>query len=465
MSFPVQRGNEGDHLLPHGKKARTRRDGFPTNSIASLANPATLVATLAALVLLVVFRKSTIGLTSQVGELGGAYGVRTPITFTVHLCGVSKEVWDRHVPWPVCRVKLVGCPKNGGDCWHWRYHEGLEMTPTGDDRNTFTITTDMYVPGDSYGFAVIEGGCTVDDEVRGGCVSSAGEDAPQDCKLEELCDHRYDSGTATETVLGDPLHNITCWRDTMRCSTASPFAQIPFEDRTCLREPGGYWLNRVLPQSAADSGEISAVWGSCESTPSDTTQCMNTDAPSLCPAANAPDGTTASPTPLSPSPPPVTPTSPTPPPPSPLPPPSPPPAVDCTNLPDGTKCGDMSTDMKKSTCCNKVCCADGQFCQASGIEGEPSTCAALTDSSAAICPSGDSVPSIGVCTQSCGSGNGDCDQTCAAARDAGEGKLTCTIGSSGGDQCKCSQVGGGTSEECGGFPNPGWKCCTCKDIE
>ena len=37
----------------------------------------------------------------------------SPVTFTVHLCGVPDEVWNRHVPWPVCRVKLVGCPSTG----------------------------------------------------------------------------------------------------------------------------------------------------------------------------------------------------------------------------------------------------------------------------------------------------------------------------------------------------------------
>ena len=58
------------------------------------------------------------GAMRTLGRLGS--GV-SPVTFTVHLCGVPDDVWNRHVPWPVCRVKLVGCPSTG-NCWHWRYH-------------------------------------------------------------------------------------------------------------------------------------------------------------------------------------------------------------------------------------------------------------------------------------------------------------------------------------------------------
>ena len=44
------------------------------------------------------------------------------ITFTVHLCGLNGDVWRDHVPWEVCRVKLVGCPTKdvaNPDCAHW----------------------------------------------------------------------------------------------------------------------------------------------------------------------------------------------------------------------------------------------------------------------------------------------------------------------------------------------------------
>ena len=153
----------------------------------------------------------------------------SPVTFTVHLCGVSDEVWNRHVPWPVCRVKLVGCPSTG-NCWHWRHHQGIEMTPTDGSRNTFTVTTSEYGAGDSFGFAVIEAGCTVEDEAM---CNGTNEDSPEFCKTNELCDHRYDSGTADYTTQpGDPQyegHNITCWKDKQRCSSSSPFFFLNYE--------------------------------------------------------------------------------------------------------------------------------------------------------------------------------------------------------------------------------------------
>ena len=69
----------------------------------------------------------------------------------------------------------------------------------------------------------------------------------------------------------------------------------------------------------------------------------------------------------------------------------------------------------------------------------------------------------GVCTQSCGSGNPDCDATCGAAQDAGL-TLDCVLGSTGSDRCLCSNVGGHTANECQNAANPGYKCCTCKSI-
>ena len=54
-------------------------------------------------------------------------GTGHSVTFTVHLCGVPESVWNAKVPWPVCRVKLVGCPQNDGNCGHWRYHQGVGL--------------------------------------------------------------------------------------------------------------------------------------------------------------------------------------------------------------------------------------------------------------------------------------------------------------------------------------------------
>ena len=69
-------------------------------------------------------------------------------TFTVHTCGIPQPIIDKHLPFTICRAKLVGCPGGGGaSCRHWRYEEGLEMTPTGTASNAFTITTDTYHAG------------------------------------------------------------------------------------------------------------------------------------------------------------------------------------------------------------------------------------------------------------------------------------------------------------------------------
>ena len=368
----------------------------------------------------------------------------SPVTFTVHLCGVPKEVWNRHVPWPVCRVKLVGCPSTG-NCWHWRYHQGIEMTPTDASRNTFTVTTSEYGAGDSFGFALVEAGCTTEDEAP--CVGDR-EDAPEFCKTSELCDHRYDSGTAQYTTApGDPQfegHNVTCWKDKQRCSSASPFFFMNYEQRTCLREPGGPWFNRVLPGDAVAQGAYSAVWGSCESEPTGeaATKCMNAAGKeSMCPALEKPIATRADPVE---------------------------PDGGCFGKPDGTfatiehtEPGFESVELT-ATCCGGEACGPGKVCLVNGQCGaiDPMPAPGFTG---AVCPSGnDDVP--GMCTQSCGTGNGDCDQTCAVAAEMSGYALDCVVGGSGNDKCRCSNVGGGTAEECMFFPNPGWKCCTCMSL-
>ena len=215
-------------------------------------------------------------------------------------------------------------------------------------------------------------------------------------------------------------------------------------ERTCLREPGGPWFNRVLPSVAVASGEYSAVWGSCESEPTGdaATQCMNTaGVESMCPALEGPiaERETAIE-----------------------------PEGGCSGKPDGTFAtifhrlpGVESVELT-ATCCGGEACAQGEVCLANGECGpiDPMPEPGL---GGATCPSGDdNVP--GVCAQSCGSGNGDCDQTCAAAAQASGYELDCVIGGSGNDKCRCSNVGGKTAEECEFFPNPGWKCCTCMTL-
>ena len=62
------------------------------------------------------------------------------IKFTVYTCGVPENVWNNHVPWEVCRVKLVGCANDPtGACPNWRFENGIEMTPVNDARTAYTV--------------------------------------------------------------------------------------------------------------------------------------------------------------------------------------------------------------------------------------------------------------------------------------------------------------------------------------
>ena len=172
-----------------------------------------------------------------------------------------------------------------------RYHDGIEMVP--DDagaRKVFTVTTDAYRPGDQFGFAVIQAGCSRAEE-------AACADDPSACEHAELCDHRYDSGRATqeeeeeEEGKGGSTSPATCgWTKRIRCASNSPFARLPVESRTCVADPTGPWLNRVVPRD--HDGVISAVWGSCETHPGhrDDPGCA-TPSPAACdalPTASSP---------------------------------------------------------------------------------------------------------------------------------------------------------------------------------
>ena len=383
-------------------------------------------------------RASELGASGVPARLGTG---TKPITYTVHLCGVPEDVWNRHVPWPVCRVKLVGCP-NGAACWHWRYHQGIEMSPVDDSRNAFTITTSEFGPGDTFGFAVVEAGCTVEDERE--CVGPE-LDQPARCKRLDLCDHRYDSGTFDPLALtSDPNydgHNITCWNGDTRCSSSSPFAFLPYEKRTCIGAPGGPWFNRVLTRAHVKAGEYSAVWGSCASEPEGAYAkiCMNTaGVQSLCPLLERPIVERDEPE-----------------------------VEPCAGKVDGTVAVLVhptpgSDDVEiKATCCGGNACPENQMCLTNGQCGR-----AEPQRSTAVCVSGEAFPSTGVCTQSCGTGNDHCDKTCEdAAASTPDAELDCVIGGKGKNACRCSNVSGGTKDECPFFPNPGWKCCTCQSLK
>jgi hypothetical protein len=90
--------------------------------------------------------------------------------------------------------------------------------------------------------------------------------------------------------------------------------------------------------------------------------------------------------------------------------------------------------------CGNICCALTYSC--CGTNGDQ-CCNCLGDN---------------VCTQSCGSGNADCDKACVKAI-ADE---ACVAGGKGSTKCKCRATGG-TASQCPGFPNPGYKCCECKE--
>ena len=371
------------------------------------------------------------GVTDTIGVISRALGAGTrEITFVVHTCGVPQAKWDKHVPWPVCRVKLVGCPGGGRTCYHWRYSEGIEMQPTSSSRNKFTVTTSAYGTGDVYGFAVIEAGCNAVHEAE--CVGNA-------CKKDEFCDHRYDSGTVSATNMKSKTTNVTCWEGD-RCTSKSPFVH-PIR----WHRPGGHecftlmgqWWNRVVP---ARSSKLEYVWGTCMHAPENPDLCVDAEAPNVCTmleetkpeVINAVEGI-------------------------------------CGNglSVDGTACrithkvpGYESYGVEGS-CCGGSCCAAGKLCNR-----ETRTCEdkkTTIESNEGMCSDPENLGLSGVCTQSCGSGNGDCDLTCAAAAEVPGFELTCAPGDPE-NKCRCSNVGGHTANECKTSENPGWKCCTCKSI-
>lgn len=384
-------------------------------------------------------------------------GVRRPVTFTVHLCGLEEGLWDRHVPWPVCRVKLVGCEKNDESCAHWRYHEGLEMTPTDESLTAFTITTDRFDAGDTYGFALVEAGCSAADDAQ--C-----EKFPGKCKDGDLCDHRYDSGTSDQSVLDLPddeeSKRVTCWRGGESCSSASPFAHLPLEKRWCLKHPEGQFLNRVLPAKAVARGSVSHVWGSCDVEPmgESAERCIErSHVKAICNILGE-----VSDEPI---------------------------VRDCAGVSDGRGCQfrhptpGIDTVTVHSTCCDSTCCPYGSVC--STVSGkcipipEPATYSRHTPSqnvptADAVCVSGVRKAGIdipGVCTKSCGTepiddgglGLSDCDHTCKALEDSGMYVLDCVPGGGEGDECRCSPVVGEEVDECELFPpqGQGFKCCRC----
>lgn len=378
------------------------------------------------------------------------------ITFRVYTCGIPDEIYAKFLPWPICRAKLVGCPGHGATCGHWRYANQLEMPATSIDRNVFEIKTRAFGTGDVYGFAAIEAGCTLEHERECQKGSHA------DCKLvgrggtEDRCDHRYDAGTHHAENHGLLQSNTTCWHGGERCSSASP-AWYPIKShrpgsRHCFKAFGDKWYNRVVPPGRSGS-VITYVWGTCMKAPQNPEACANRNLPNVCTMLEKTQEE-----------------------------PIEEPAMcgqvlsDDTTTPDGkvfrikhNKPGIKSMSAEGS-CCNGEPCPVGNMCTfdpENKQNKQARTCKPMESAlpeGAGICANPWFPQAYGVCTQSCGSGNADCDETCAAAQAAGY-ELSCDpIAGEGANKCRCNNVGGHTANECQNSANPGYKCCTCMDI-
>ena len=190
-----------------------------------------------------------------------ANATRTERTFTVYTCGIPDSVADFFLPFkPGCRVKLVGCP--GGDCTHWPVENGLEMEET-SVKGVFSVTTDLYQPGDEFAFAVFEGTCTQWEEEF--CVKN------ENCGVRNNCEHRYDSGLVKD------FKQVSCYgpnreAENHTCAGASPLFESSCARKITTSGDGFDWYNRIVP----DATEVSYVWGTCDAVPNDIdAQCGN----------------------------------------------------------------------------------------------------------------------------------------------------------------------------------------------
>ena len=175
-------------------------------------------------------------------------------TFTVYTCGIPESVSDFFLPFePGCRVRLVGCPR--GDCTHWPIESGIEMEET-DVKGVFSVTTDLYSPGDEFAFAVYEGTCTPWEEEY--CILKG------NCGTRNNCEHRYDSGLAMN------FKQVSCYSpnrefENHTCAGASPLYESSCAKRIVTSGDGFVWYNRIVP----DSTSVSYVWGTCDEAPAD----------------------------------------------------------------------------------------------------------------------------------------------------------------------------------------------------
>ena len=152
-------------------------------------------------------------------------GVRA--TFSVNVCGVPPAVRARQAPWPACRVLLVGCPggRSAPDadaakpaCASWDVSRALEMEADAEANGfgAFSVTTDLYGPGDEFAFALVKPGCTDAQIARalraqGGAEPSDGSEASLDFE-NGGCEVRLDSGFPMGNQLTHPgSRRARCW--------------------------------------------------------------------------------------------------------------------------------------------------------------------------------------------------------------------------------------------------------------
>jgi len=415
-------------LLARRESDRGRASGARTIVMVVIGALAVGMAAFVGAVAMFDARGARVGVVARANALLGAGGRQ--IKFRVYICGIPDNVYNPFIPWPICRVKLVGCPGGGAGCEHWRFREGFEMTPMSGARDVFEITTSAFNTGDVFGFAVIEAGCGVAAE------SSC---SPQDCKDSDICDHRYDSGTVVSTTT-NRASNITCWDknpddpSAAVCSSQSPFASVS-SGGDCFVKYQDTWYNRVVPESG---DLISYVWGTCMHEPADKSTCASPNSNSVCEIIDevkpepmehpeqckGPNGKNA----------------------------------------QGEACRISHTDPGIDTfsiegsCCFGTCCPNHKVCNTDTNQCEDMD--ATVPAHDGMCSDPVHTDAYGVCTQSCGTGNEDCDKTCGAAEKAGY-TIDCTPGEK---NCRCNNVKGHTVDECKFSKNPGYKCCTCMSI-
>ena len=150
------------------------------------------------------------------------------VTFSVNVCGVTPPVRARQAPWPACRVLLVGCPggRSSPDallhkpaCASWDVERALEMAPEDAATNSlgvFSVTTDLYGPGDEFAFALVKPGCT-DAQIsnalkaKGGAGNGDGSES-SDGFDNGGCEVRLDSGFPMGNQLTHPgSRSARCW--------------------------------------------------------------------------------------------------------------------------------------------------------------------------------------------------------------------------------------------------------------